>query len=773
MTSVDQVALVDTPAVPTRAAGRRSVTIIGGVALTLALISAFVTFFVLTGLTPIQPTRPVVIAVLLANGATVLVLLGLIARELWQVIQARRRGSAGARLHVQIVGLFSVIAAAPAILVAIVASVTLERGLDHWFSTQTRAVIANSLTVAQAYLKEHGGMIRGDILAMAIDLSRAKPLFDQDRDRFRQFLNAQASVRNLPAAMMLRGDLMVVERAELKFARDFVGPTKAGIAEIGETEPEIVQLPGTDYVAAIVKLRGYDDMYLYVARPLNPAVLDLLRNTEQRVSEYGSLDAGRLQAQVAFGLMYTIIALIVLLCAVWIGFSFAAGLIAPIRRLIGAANLVAGGNLYVQVPVRRSEGDLAQLGETFNTMTQELRTQRDDLMRARDVIDSRRRFTEAVLSGASAGVIGVDHEGRVTLMNRSAEKLIGHTEAEALRHPVSEVVPELLPLLDEARAGLQRLVQGQATISRGGKERNLSVRVTTEQSGEGEHGYVITLDDITELVAAQRSSAWADIARRIAHEIKNPLTPIQLSAERLRRKYGKVITEDRAVFEQCTDTIVRQVDDIKRMVDEFSRFARMPKPVMVDEDVADAVRQVVFMMRVAHSDIDIDVQTSEDPMLAQFDRRLISQALTNIVKNATEAIAAVPATELGRGRIQIRATRDGNNVVIDVIDNGLGLPKENRNRLLEPYVTTREKGTGLGLAIVGKILEDHGGKLELFDAPDVAKGGRGAWIRLRFAASAVARTVTDSEATKDEGEAPAPAADEAVPPETLKAANER
>jgi two-component system nitrogen regulation sensor histidine kinase NtrY len=772
MTSVDQVALADTTAAPTRATSRSAI-ILGGVALTLALLSAFVTFFVLTGLTSIQPTRPVVIIVLAANALTVAVLLGLIAWELWKVIRARRRGSAGARLHVQIVGLFSVIAAAPAILVAIVASVTLERGLDHWFSTQTRAVIANSLTVAQAYLKEHGGIIRGDILAMAIDLARAKPLFDTDRDRFRQFLNAQASVRSLPAAMMLRGDLTVVERAELKFARDFVGPTKAGIAQINETEPEIVQLPGTDYVAAIIKLRGYDDMYLYVARPLNPAVLDLLRNTEQRVSEYGSLDAGRLQAQVAFGLMYTIVALIVLLCAVWIGFNFAAGLIAPIRRLIGAANLVAGGNLYVQVPVRRAEGDLAQLGETFNTMTQELRTQRDDLMRARDVIDSRRRFTEAVLSGASAGVIGVDHEGHVTLMNRSAEKLIGRTEAEALLQPVAEVVPELLPLIEEARSGLQKLIQGQATISRGGKERNLSVRVTTEQSGEGEHGYVITLDDITELVAAQRSSAWADIARRIAHEIKNPLTPIQLSAERLRRKYGKVITEDRAIFEQCTDTIVRQVDDIKRMVDEFSRFARMPKPVMTQEDVADAVRQVVFMMRVAHSDIDLEVETSEDPMPAQFDRRLISQALTNIVKNATEAIAAVPPTELGRGRIQVRAAREGHDVVIDVIDNGLGLPKENRNRLLEPYVTTREKGTGLGLAIVGKILEDHGGKLELFDAPDVAKGGRGAWIRLRFAVSPLARTITEIDTTKSEGEAPAPAGDERTPPEPLQAANER
>ena len=293
------------------------------------------------------------------------------------------------------------------------------------------------------------------------------------------------------------------------------------------------------------------------------------------------------------------------------------------------------------MPVRQSEGDLAHLGETFNRMTQELRTQRDDLVRARDVIDSRRRFTEAVLAGASAGVIGVDADGNVRILNRSAEKLIGRSEAEAMGKPLNEVFPELADIMLAAKAGGR--TQDQVTISRDRRERNLSVRVTGEQSGETEHGYVITLDDITELVAAQRTSAWADIARRIAHEIKNPLTPIQLSAERLRRKYGKVIVEDREIFEQCTDTIVRQVDDIRRMVDEFSKFARMPKPVIVAEDAAETVRQAVFLMRVGNAEIDIEADIAETPMPAQFDRRLISQALTNIIKNATEAISAVPA----------------------------------------------------------------------------------------------------------------------------------
>jgi two-component system nitrogen regulation sensor histidine kinase NtrY len=385
------------------------------------------------------------------------------------------------------------------------------------------------------------------------------------------------------------------------------------------------------------------------------------------------------------------------------------------------------------VPVREQEGDLAQLGETFNRMTQELRTQRDDIMRARDLIDRRRRFTEAVLAGASAGVIGVDGKGCVSILNRSAERLIGSTEADALGRPLTEVFPELADIMTAAQSGGG--MQDQVTITRKGRERNLSVRVTSEQSKESEHGYVVTLDDITELVAAQRTSAWADVARRIAHEIKNPLTPIQLSAERLRRKYGKTIADDPAVFQQCTDTIVRQVDDIRRMVDEFSKFARMPKPVMAAEDVADTVRQAAFLMRVGNADIDIDVEIAEDPMPARFDRRLISQALTNLIKNAGEAIGAVPPAELGRGAIKVFAAREGDDIVIDVVDNGIGLPKENRSRLLEPYVTTREKGTGLGLAIVGRIVEEHGGHIELHDAAEKISGQRGAWIRLRFAAA--------------------------------------
>ena len=746
MTTVDQVAPIESAtSAPMPAASR----LIGAIAVFVALLSATATFLVLAGLTPIVPVNSVVKELLLGNVITGLLLLAIIGREVWVVVQARRRGRAGSRLHVQIVGLFAVIAAVPAVLVSVVASTTLDRGLDRFFSTRTRAMIQQSLIVANAYVTDHAQIIRGEILAMAYDVARAKPLYDQDRVQFRQFLTEQAKGRGLSAAIIITPKGETVERADVTMNKPVVLPSPELLSHISETEPQVALIPQGDHVAAAVKLHGYGDLYLYAAQMLDPRVVAQLAATQESISEYANLEARKLGIQIAFALMFAVIALIVLLSSAWIGLDFANRLVAPIRRLIGAANMVSTGNLNIQVPVYKSEGDLAHLGETFNKMTAELRTQHEDIVRARDLIDSRRRFTEAVLSGASAGVIGVNAEGRITILNRSAERLIGRTESEALGHPLQDIAAELGEVFTAARGSNQRLIQRQIAVTRDGQERNFSIRVTSEQAPESDQGYVITIDDITELVLAQRSSAWADIARRIAHEIKNPLTPIQLSAERLRRKYGKVIVEDAAIFQQCTDTIIRQVDDIKRMVDEFSRFARMPKAVIAEEDVAETVRQAVFLLRVAHPDIDFDAELPPKPMPARFDRRLISQALTNIVKNATEAIGAVPPAELGRGRIVISARREGNEVTVDVIDNGIGLPKENRARLLEPYVTTREKGTGLGLAIVGRILEEHGGRLDLRDASEKFPGARGAWMQLRFIAE------------------PAPATETAPKPETV------
>ena len=704
-------------------------------AVAIALLSAFLTFVVLTGLTPIEPKRDVVYTFLLINAATILLLVGIIVREVWKVVQARRRGRAAARLHVQIVSLFSIIAVLPAVLVAIVANVTIDRGLDRLFSGPTKEVIQNSLIVANAYLHEHAQLIRGDILGMANDVSHARPLFDLDRTSFLKLLTTSAASRNLPGAMVIDDKANVLVTAQTGIQADFQTPAPEFLTGVEENEPQIAVFIEANYVAAVIRLRSFNDTFLYVARLLDPRVVAQLRQTQASVAEYAALELRKLGIQVAFALMFAVIALTILMASVLIGLNFANRLVAPIRRLMGAANIVSTGDLHVQVPVLKSEGDLAQLGETFNKMTQELRTQRDELVSASELVDSRRRFIEAVLSSASAGIIGVDASGSIGILNRSAEKLIGQAESEVLDHPLSEVLPELDDLMRTAREGTQKLVQGQITILRDGHERNLSVRVSAEQTSQSRDSYIITLDDITDLVSAQRTSAWGDVARRIAHEIKNPLTPIQLSAERIRRKFGKVIIEDKGIFEQCTDTIVRQVDDIRRMVDEFSRFARMPKPVMEGEDVADTVRQAVFLMKVGHPDLEIVADIRQDPMRAQFDRRLISQALTNIIKNATEAIEQVPPEELGKGRIDVIAAQEGEDILIDVVDNGIGLPKVARQRLLEPYVTTRQKGTGLGLAIVGRVLEDHGGKIELKDAADFRPGQRGAWMRLRFAVS--------------------------------------
>ncbi len=733
-------------------------------AVVLALLSAFLTFVVLTGLTPIEPSPRLVRSFLAINAATILLLVGIIVREVWLVVQARRRGRAAARLHVQIVSLFSIIAVLPAVLVAVVANVTIQRGLDRLFSGPTKSVIENSLIIARAYTYEHAQLIRGDILGMANDLWRARPLYDQDPKSFQEFLTGNAGQRNLPGAMLIDKDGKVLVSAQTGIKHDFTSPPPDFLSNVNDSDPQIAVFPEANYVAAVIRLRNYDNIFLYVARLLDPRVVAQLKQTETSVAEYAQIESQKLGIQVTFALMFAVIALTILIASVLIGLNFANWLVAPIRRLMSAASDVSTGNLNVQVPVVKSGGDLAQLGETFNNMTQELRTQRDELVNASELIDSRRRFIEAVLSSASAGIIGVNSSGSVGILNRSAEKLIGHAESETLDHPLSDVLPELDELMKTAREGTQRLVQGNVTILRDGDERNLSVRVSAEQTSQSRDSYIITLDDITDLVSAQRTSAWGDVARRIAHEIENPLTPIQLSAERIRRKFGKAITEDKSVFDQCTDTIIRQVDDIRRMVDEFSRFARMPKPVIEGEDVADTVRQAVFLMRVAHPELDFEAEIKQDPLKAQFDRRLISQALTNIIKNATEAIEQVPPDELGKGRIDVIAQRENDDILIDVIDNGIGLPKVARQRLLEPYVTTRAKGTGLGLAIVGRVLEDHGGRIELKDASDFRTGQRGAWMRLRFSITghskstmegqqaAAATTAPPSETKPPEGE---------------------
>jgi len=711
--------------------------IVGSITVAAALTSALVTFLVLAGMTPILPTHEVVVWVLFLNGVLVVALLALVAWETFSLYRARKRGSAAAGLHVSIVALFSLVAAFPAILVAIVASVTLERGLDPWFTTSIKGLISNTVEIARAYRDTQCRMLVRETGLMAADLNRAKVLFDADRKLFRDFMMSRAIFLGFPVAMLLKTDGTVVERIEIKPIDSLTLPPTSDLQEASDRDPTCLIPRSGNLFRSVQKLESQTDTVLFLVRVVDPQAVEALPAAEAGVAYYQALEQKKFGIQIAFASMFALVALIVLLSAVWFGLSFANRLVAPIRRLIHATDQVATGNFYVQVPIRRTEGDLAHLGETFNKMTAELRRQHDGLVSASSVMDRRRRFTEAVLAGVSAGVIGINPRGKVTIVNPSAETLLRAPRDGAVGKDIGELLPEIEPLVAEMRAGRQRLIQSQIALIRDGRERMVNVRVTSEQAPGEDKGLVITLDDITDLVSAQRTSAWADVARRIAHEIKNPLTPIQLSAERIRRKYGKVITTDREIFEQCTDTIVRQVDDIKRMVDEFSSFARMPKPSLDIDDIGETVRQVLFLMRVGHPDIRFDEDMPSTPLLARFDRRLLSQAATNIVKNAAEGISALPAEQRGEGVVKV-SVRDepGDIVVIEVTDNGKGFPNENRQRLLEPYMTTRDGGTGLGLPIVGKIFEDHGGAIELLDAPAVAEGGHGARVRMWFPKSA-------------------------------------
>ena len=554
----------------------RIVRATGYVMVVAALTTACATFLILMGLTPIQPTQDVVIAAMVVNGLLVALLIFLVGWEITMLVLARRRGRAAARLHIRIVGLFSVVAVTPAILVAIIASVTLDRGLDNWFSTRTRAIVQNSAQIAQAYVDEQVQSLHSDLLALKADIERARPLLIEDPDRFQSFLTSAAQARNLPGAFLISSAGADVAQAELGSQDKFPPPPQPAIDSAKEdpTKPVLIP-PGTgNLIGGIMKLANYDDVYLYVVRPLDARVIRYIGMTSDSVAEYHALETTRFAIQLAFGLLYVGVSLVVLVSSIWLGISLANRLVAPIRRLIDAAKQVSQGNLEVHVTARGSDGDLGALGETFNIMTDQLRSQRAELLSANELIDSRRRFTEAVLSGVTAGVVGIDRDGKITIANRTALRLFGAKDT-VLERPISVILPELEPVVTAALRGGRPEHRDQVTVTRGNRLRTLNVRVTSEKAGGETSGYVITLDDITDLVTAQRNSAWADVARRIAHEIKNPLTPIQLSAERLRRRFGKVITEGREVFDQCTDTIIRQVGDIGRMVDEFSSFARV------------------------------------------------------------------------------------------------------------------------------------------------------------------------------------------------------
>jgi two-component system, NtrC family, nitrogen regulation sensor histidine kinase NtrY len=706
----------------------------GPLAVGAALLLAVATFVVFAGFTPLIPTPFVVLCIFCGNALIILVLLVLIALEARNLIAAGRAGRAGARLHIRVVALFSLVAAIPALVTAVVATVSLERSLNPVFMKDIKTFINETTEASHLYRESQCRSLLRDTAVTASDLSQSARLLQSDRGLLHDYLSSRAKSLGLTVALIMKSDGSIDDRATGSDPTQIAPPEPADFRDAKRDEPLCLLLADGKVFVALRPIQGLDDRFVYAARPIDPFSERFSRDAEDVGTTYAAFEGARRNIEIGFGVMFVLLALTMVFSAVWLGLTFANQLVAPIRRLIRATDEVASGNLYVQVPTRRSEGDLGHLGDTFNKMTLELSQQQNRLVAANALNDERRAFTEAVLSGVPAGVIGVDMQGIVTVSNTAAERLLGPGESgQALvGASVESILPGLVPILQEARAARLRLHQGQAKLQRDGRERILNVRVTSNPQ-RADQGSVITLDDISDLVSAQRTAAWADVARRIAHEIKNPLTPIQLSAERLKRRYGRLIVEGRDVFDQCTDTIIRQVDDIKRMVDEFSSFARMPKARLMRDDLVDCVRQVLFLMRVGRPDITIEDKLPADPLFAKFDRRLLSQAVTNVVKNASEGIDALEGGGKGKGRILVEMNIDSDSILdISVSDNGKGFPSEDRDKLTEPYVTTRAEGTGLGLPIVIKILEDHNGGVELLDGLPRDDGGRGAQVRLKL-----------------------------------------
>ena len=693
-----------------------------------AVASGIATYLALTGAPPFGPHPVVVLSLLNLDLVLLLALAALVTKRLVEMRAERRRGLAGSRLQVRLVVLFSLIAVIPTIVVAVFSYLFFSFGIESWFSDKVRTAISESVEVADAYVKEHQQAIRADALSMANALDQYAATMIISPQDLVQALTIQASMRGLTEAAILDSQGRMVARTGLAFALGFEDVGEDALRRAKDGEVVVMTDDQEERVRALVSIGGFSNLYLYVGRFIEPKVLAHRRETHLAAAQYEQLEGKRAGLQITFSVIFILVAMLFLAAAVAIGISIAAQLADPISRLVGAADRIGAGDLSVRVPEGRKEDEMTSLSRAFNRMTDQIQSQQQELIEANRQLDERRRFTETVLTGVTAGVIGLDRYGRINLPNRSASALIGVDLDVSVGEDLAEVVPAMAELLGEAVRRPDRVAQAQIQIV-GPNTRTLLVRIAAEQDDEGISGFVVTFDDITELLSAQRKAAWADVARRIAHEIKNPLTPIQLSAERLRRNYLKEIKKDPDTFRICTDTIVRHVEDIGRMVDEFSSFARMPAPVLKPEDLTAIVERAVFLERTAHSDIGFALNFASRPVTVRCDARLTSQAVINIVKNAVEAIEAriVNTGPNPPGRIAVSVEGTDGRVVVTVEDNGKGLPKRGRERLTEPYVTTRAKGTGLGLAIVKKIMEDHQGELLLDDAE-----AGGARVRLVF-----------------------------------------
>ncbi len=664
---------------------------------------------------------PTLRLILLSDLVYVMVIAALVLARVMRLVADRRSKSAGSRLHMRLSGVFMLIALVPTVLVAVFAVLSINIGLEGWFSDRVRSVVGSSLSAAQAYEAVQRDDLAADVIDLAeyINSAKRQTVFLRD-DQLRPLLSQGQAViqRGLKEAYLVDGDGELKTRGERSYLFDFeaVSPEQLRLAREGNTVL-IPDWPNNEF-RALIYLEAFPDRYLYVTRIVDGTILSLLDEAQETVQLYNQLESERGRLLFNFGLIYLGFALILILAAVWLGLWFAERLSRPVGRLAGAAERVGGGDLDVQVTEEEGDDEIASLGRLFNQMTRQLKGQREALMVSHSQTERRRRLFDSVLSNVTAGVIGLDSDGDIDFVNRAAEKLLDFADGQS-DMPISAAVPEFGPLFDRLRDSSGNAVQEEVRLTRKGKLESLLVRMSVRRSEEGNlEGYVVAFDDVTDLVSAQRMAAWGDVARRIAHEIKNPLTPIQLSAERIKRKFATQV-RDHDDLEQLTDVIVRQTNDLRRIVDEFSKFARMPEPDRRDCDLADLLRGAVLLQENGQPDVRFVKTIAKDPLPLDLDATMIGQALTNLIKNAGEAIDAYREKSAEPGfapEIRIMLEADESEAVIRIMDNGTGLPPD-RARLFEPYVTTRDKGTGLGLPIVKKIIEEHGGTLALLDAP--------------------------------------------------------
>tara|TARA_R110002126_G_scaffold167330_2_gene315263 strand:- start:60949 stop:63096 length:2148 start_codon:yes stop_codon:yes gene_type:complete len=663
--------------------------------------------------------------ILLTDLVYILLVAALVFIQVGRLIAARRAKSAGSRLHLRLTGVFALMALIPTVSVAVFAGLTINVGLEGWFSDRVRSVVGNSLAAAQAYESEQRDDLIADAasLARGIDLARAQGIALPDSQLLAE---GQLQIqRGLREAYLIDGTAQIRARGDRSYLFNYEAPEADDLKRAQENngQPLVIEDWPNNEFRALVALDSYLDRFLYISRDVDGEILSLLDDTKETVRLYQQLENDRGKLLFEFGLLYVGFALILILAAVWLGLWFAERLSGPVGRLTGAAQQVGAGDLEVQVREEDGDDEIAMLGRYFNQMTKQLKGQREALLDNTRQIERRRRLFDSVLSSVTSGVVGLDPEGRVAFVNKSAMRLLDWSEDQQSL-AISVTVPEFGPLFDTVVSGHGEVAQGEVKVSRHGQMENLLVRVATRRSEDGRlEGYVVAFDDVTDLVSAQRMAAWGDVARRIAHEIKNPLTPIQLSAERIQRKFSRKLPDDAAALEQMTGVIIRQTGDLRRIVDEFSKFARMPEPETTEQDVRQLVGDAVVLQQSGQPDVTIRATLPEGPVVAQVDATMLSQALTNLIKNAGEAIESLIKKGAPEGfdpRINVALTVQKTTLQISIADNGIGLP-EDRARLFEPYVTTRSEGTGLGLPIVKKIIEEHGGTLVLENAP-VFKG---------------------------------------------------